>query len=131
MRCSASHAWNIKIAQIAGRTDLADRFQREAARIKSLVQEKLWDAPAGFFKVLQPVRYGGFELAPRVYCEIARTLAEGCMSSAWVYGVIAVHNWQMALLAEEAAQEGWGANTNVRISAAYMPVGKVKPVPGG
>jgi 3-hydroxy-9,10-secoandrosta-1,3,5(10)-triene-9,17-dione monooxygenase len=86
---------------------------------------------AGFFKVLQPARYGGFELPPRVYCEIARTLAEGCMSSAWVYAVIAVHNWQMALFPDQAAQEVWGQDPNIRISSSYMPVGKVKVVPGG
>jgi len=86
---------------------------------------------AGFFKVLQPARYGGFELPPRVYCEIARTLAEGCMSSAWVYAVIAVHNWQIGLFPDQAAQEVWGQDSNVRISSSYMPVGKVKVVPGG
>jgi len=86
---------------------------------------------AGFFKVLQPARFGGFELSPRVYCEIARTLAEGCMSSAWVYAVIAVHNWQMALFADQAAQEVWGRDPNTRVSSSYMPVGKVQVVPGG
>ncbi len=86
---------------------------------------------AGFFKVLQPIQYGGYELSPRAYCEIARTLAEGCMSSAWVYAVVAVHNWQMALFPEEAAREVWGQNTEVRISSSYMPVGKVSTVTGG
>ena len=86
---------------------------------------------AGFFKVLQPVRYGGYELSPRAYCEIARTLAEGCMSSAWVYAVVAVHNWQMALFPDEAAREVWGQDPHTRISSSYMPVGKVKIVPGG
>ena len=86
---------------------------------------------SGFFKVLQPARYGGLELTPRTYCEIARTLAEGCMSTAWVYAVIAVHNWQMALFPEQAAQDVWGKDPNIRISSSYMPVGKVKIVPGG
>jgi len=86
---------------------------------------------AGFFRVLQPSRYGGFELPPRVYCEIARTLAEGCMSSAWVYAVIAVHNWQMALFTDQAAHDVWGRDSNIRISSSYMPVGKVTVVPGG
>jgi 3-hydroxy-9,10-secoandrosta-1,3,5(10)-triene-9,17-dione monooxygenase len=86
---------------------------------------------AGFFKVLQPARYGGFQLPPKVYFDIARTLAEGCMSSAWVYAVIAVHNWQLALFDDSAAQDVWGKNPNVRISSSYMPVGKVKVVEGG
>ncbi len=86
---------------------------------------------AGFFKVLQPLQYGGYELSPRVYCEIARTLAEGCMSSAWVYAVLAVHNWQMTLFPEEAARDVWGQDPNVRISSSYMPVGKVTTTTGG
>ncbi|EGY02381.1 acyl-CoA dehydrogenase [Nitrospirillum viridazoti Y2] len=88
-------------------------------------------ADAGFFKVLQPARYGGYQLPPQVYCAIARTLAEGCMSSAWVYAVIAVHNWQLALFDDRAAQEVWGGDQAVRISSSYMPVGKVTVVPGG
>ena len=86
---------------------------------------------AGFFKVLQPGRYGGYELSPSVYCEIARTLAEGCMGSAWVYGVIAVHNWQLALFDPRAAEDVWGANPEVLISSSYMPTGKVTRVEGG
>ncbi|QKS02021.1 flavin-dependent monooxygenase [Sphingomonas sp. CL5.1] len=86
---------------------------------------------AGFFRILQPRRYGGYELPPSVYFDVARTLAEGCMSSAWVYGVIAVHNWQLALFDDQAARDVWGADPDVRISSSYMPVGKVTPVDGG
>ena len=34
------------------RNDIAERFRAKAAEIKRLVQEKLWDAEAQFFKVL-------------------------------------------------------------------------------
>jgi 3-hydroxy-9,10-secoandrosta-1,3,5(10)-triene-9,17-dione monooxygenase len=107
---------------------------REAAAnaARQALPETIEDfARAGFFKVLQPARYGGYELPPSVYCEIARTLAEGCMSSAWVYGVIAVHNWQLALFDDRAAQDVWGADATARISSSYMPVGKVRRVDGG
>ncbi len=86
---------------------------------------------AGFFRILQPARWGGYELPPRIYADVARILAEGCMSSAWVYGVVAVHNWQMALFDDRAAQDVWGKDTSVRIASSYMPVGKVTPVEGG
>jgi len=108
--------------------------EREAAAdaARQTSRETIEDfASAGFFKVLQPARYGGYELPPSVYCAIARTLAEGCVSSAWVYGVIAVHNWQLALFDERAAQDVWGADTSVRISSSYMPVGKIRRVEGG
>lgn len=86
---------------------------------------------AGFFRILQPARHGGYEMAPSVYCEVARTLAEGCMSSAWVYGVVAVHNWQLALFPPQAAEEVWATDSDVRISSSYMPCGKVVRVDGG
>ena len=41
-----------RIADLAGRKDVAERFRGEAARLKKLVQEKLWDASAEFFKVM-------------------------------------------------------------------------------
>lgn len=86
---------------------------------------------AGFFKILQPRRYGGYEMSPAVYCEVAKTLAEGCMGSAWVYGVVAVHNWQLALFDPQAAEEVWAQDNNVLISSSYMPTGKATKVDGG
>lgn len=86
---------------------------------------------AGFFKILQPRRYGGYEMSPSVYCDVARTLAEGCMGSAWVYGVIAVHNWQLALFDPQAAEDVWADDPSVLISSSYMPTGKATKVEGG
>ena len=86
---------------------------------------------AGFFKILQPARYGGYELSPKIYCDVTRILAEGCMSSAWVYGVVAVHNWQLALFDERAAEDVWGEDKSVRLSSSQMPAGKVMRVEGG
>jgi len=108
--------------------------EREAATSESRqVPAETIDAftEAGFFRVLQPRRHGGFEMAPDVYCAIARTLAEGCMSSAWVYGVVAVHNWQLALFDPRAAEDVWSSDPDVRISSSYMPCGKVVHVEGG
>ena len=40
------------IAALAGRADVAEEFRAKAANIKRLVQERLWDKDAQFFKVL-------------------------------------------------------------------------------
>ncbi|MHC5035223.1 MAG: MGH1-like glycoside hydrolase domain-containing protein, partial [Planctomycetota bacterium] len=45
------------IAELVGQADLADEFRVKAAEIKRLVQERLWDDDARFFKVL-PVEPG-------------------------------------------------------------------------
>jgi len=86
---------------------------------------------AGFFRVLQARQYGGYEMDPQVFYDICMTLAEGCMSTAWIYGVIGVHNWQMACFDPRASEDVWGKDTSVRIASTYMPKGQVKPVEGG
>jgi hypothetical protein len=40
------------IADLAGQSDVAKEFREKAAQLKQLVQEKLWDKNAQFFKVL-------------------------------------------------------------------------------
>lgn len=86
---------------------------------------------AGLFRVLQPKRWGGYELDPRVFYIIQMTLAQGCMSTAWIYGVIGVHNWQIGLFDEKAQTEVLSEDPETLIASTYMPVGKVEKVDGG
>ena len=86
---------------------------------------------AGFFKIIQAEQYGGYAMDPQVFYAVGLELAQACMSSAWVLGVVAVHNWQLALFDDRAAQDVWGEDSSVLISSSYAPVGKVKPVEGG
>lgn len=41
-----------KVAQLAGKPDIQERFIKKADRLKGLIQERLWDESAGFFKVI-------------------------------------------------------------------------------
>lgn len=86
---------------------------------------------AGFFKILQPRRWGGYELDPHSFYAVQMTLAEACMSSAWVLGVVAVHNWQLALFDAQAQADVWGDDPTILISSSYMPRAEVTPVEGG
>lgn len=86
---------------------------------------------AGFFKVLQPEQWGGYAMDPQVFYGVGLEVAKHCMSSAWVLGVVAVHNWQLAVFDDQAAQDVWGDDPSVLISSSYAPVGKVKVVDGG
>ncbi len=88
-------------------------------------------AEAGLLRVLQPKRWGGYELDPRVFYQVQMALAEGCMSTAWIYGVIGVHNWELPLYAEQAQQDVWGKDNSTLIASTYMPVGKAEKVEGG
>ncbi len=119
----------------------------EAARNLGPVLEERWEAcanagrvsdatiadfhAAGFFKILQPSEFGGYEMDPQVFYAVLLEIAKSCMSSAWVLGVIGVHNWQMNLFDAPAADDVWGDDPTVLISSSYAPVGRVVPVEGG
>ncbi|HWF96173.1 MAG TPA: acyl-CoA dehydrogenase family protein [Xanthobacteraceae bacterium] len=86
---------------------------------------------AGLFRVLQPRRWGGYEMDMATYFEIQLALAQGDMSVAWVYGVVGVHPWLMGLLEERAAQDVWGADDAMLVSSSLMPAGTLAHVSGG
>ena len=106
--------------------------QAEAAELGHLPDATLAEMQScGFFRIMQPKPYGGYELPPQVFFDVQQTLAEGCMSTAWVLGVVAIHNWQLGMFDAQAQQDVWGDDSSVLISSSYMPVGKVKRVEGG
>jgi len=86
---------------------------------------------AGLFRVFQPERWGGYEIDPAGYFEIQLALAEGCMSTGWVYGVVGLHPWLMGLFDDRAAQEVWGKDDTVLICSSLMPTGNAVPAAGG
>ncbi|MFO0694332.1 MAG: acyl-CoA dehydrogenase family protein [Polyangiales bacterium] len=86
---------------------------------------------AGFFRALQPARWGGAEVHPTTFFDVARTISAACPSSAWVLGVVSVHSWQLALFDDRAQQDVWAKDSSVLISSSYMPVGKVTKAEGG
>ncbi|TAM09536.1 MAG: flavin-dependent monooxygenase [Nevskiaceae bacterium] len=86
---------------------------------------------SGLLRILQPKRWGGFEMDPRVFYTVQMTLAEGCASTAWVFGVMGVHYWQLPLFPEQAQQDVWGKDPATHIASTYMPVGKAEKVEGG
>jgi 3-hydroxy-9,10-secoandrosta-1,3,5(10)-triene-9,17-dione monooxygenase len=86
---------------------------------------------AGFFRILQPRRWGGYEMSPNTFFEVQKLLAQGCMSTGWMYGVVGCHPYELALFHNQAQEEVWGKDTSVLVSSSYQPVGKVTPVEGG
>ncbi len=104
----------------------------KADELRRIPDETIADfQAAGFFKMLQPSRWGGLELDPQTFFDVQMTVASACPSSAWVLGVVAVHAWQLALFPPEAQDEVWGADPSTLISSSYAPTGKVARTEGG
>ena len=104
----------------------------DARRRRRIPDETIADLHgAGFFRALQPRRWGGYEMELNTFYEIQLALGEGDMSTGWIYGVCGVHPWFLALLDDRAAQEVWGRNNSALICSSLMPAGKATAVDGG
>jgi 3-hydroxy-9,10-secoandrosta-1,3,5(10)-triene-9,17-dione monooxygenase len=86
---------------------------------------------AGLFRALQPKRYEGYELDPDVFYQAVMEVGEVCGSSAWILGVIGVHNWHLAIFPPQAQEDVWSKDTSVQISTSLAPTGTVEPVAEG
>ena len=83
------------------------------------------------FKLLQPVRYGGFEYDFTTMVEITIALAAGCASTAWCAGLGIIHHWLLAQFPIEAQDEVYADDPGVLICGSYAPAGKCEAVDGG
>jgi 3-hydroxy-9,10-secoandrosta-1,3,5(10)-triene-9,17-dione monooxygenase len=80
---------------------------------------------------LQPKRYGGYELDPATFYQAVMEVGAVCGSSAWILGVIGVHNWHLAIFPPQAQEDVWGADTSLQLSTSLAPTGTVRRVEDG
>ncbi|NEB81708.1 flavin-dependent monooxygenase [Streptomyces sp. SID14478] len=91
-------------------------------------------AATGFFRLLQPRRFGGYAADPTLFYDAVHEIAEACGSTGWVASVVGVHPWHVALFDPRAQAEVWGEDgerADTRISSSYAPTGRVTVVDGG
>jgi 3-hydroxy-9,10-secoandrosta-1,3,5(10)-triene-9,17-dione monooxygenase len=102
----------------------------EAAR--QILPEAIRDLrDAGMFKLIQPRRWGGFELDPAALVRASAELARGCGSTGWCLGVLAVHNWMLGLYEERAQEDVWGDDPQTLLAASFAPTGEAERVADG
>jgi 3-hydroxy-9,10-secoandrosta-1,3,5(10)-triene-9,17-dione monooxygenase len=102
----------------------------EAAR--QILPEAIRDLrDAGMFKLIQPRRWGGFELDPAALVRASAELARGCGSTGWCLGVLAVHNWMLGLYEERAQEDVWGDDPQTLLAASFAPTGEAERMADG
>lgn len=120
------------LRRAANLTPLLAARRDEAEGLRRVPKETIADLHyLGFFRAVQPSRYGGYEMDPSMIYDLQLELARGCASSAWVFGVLSVHTWQLALFEERAQDDVWGDEPQSLIASSYMPVGEAERVEGG
>ena len=86
---------------------------------------------AGILRILQPRRFGGLQGRFSLFSRIVEELTYGCASSAWVYAVLAEHQWIIASYPEQAQVDVWGEEPEAVASSSLAPREAARRVGGG
>lgn len=106
--------------------------QEEAERLRELPEATHRDFLAtGFYRILQPRRFGGYEFGPEVFVRTMVEVARGCPSSAWVLALTAGHTHTLAHFPEETQVELYGEDGDFRCPLVGLPGGRGVRVDGG
>jgi alkylation response protein AidB-like acyl-CoA dehydrogenase len=110
---------------------LAERAPAAAAA-RRLSPETIADyRAAGILRILQPRRFGGMQGRFSLFSRIVEELTWGCASAAWVYAVLAEHQWIIAQYPEQAQIDVWGEHPEAVASSSLAPREAAKRVAGG
>ena len=86
----------------------------------------------GFYRMLQPKRFGGYELAFTDFIRVVMEIARGDPGSAWCFTLSASHALLVGPHWSEAAQaEIFGPTGDFNSPHRAVPSGKFEPVDGG
>jgi 3-hydroxy-9,10-secoandrosta-1,3,5(10)-triene-9,17-dione monooxygenase len=86
---------------------------------------------AGILRILQPKCFGGMQGRFSLFSRIVEELTYGCASSAWVYAVLAEHQWIIAQYPEEAQIDVWRDDPRAVASSSLAPRAPARRVAGG
>ena len=133
----ARSEWTAAEAALIDRArELAPEVRARAAQAEEL--RRIPDAThatfrdAGFYRVLQPARYGGLEARYGLHTMLAAEIGRGCASSAWALSVTACHAWMLGMFPREAQDEVWGDDPARAMASSFLGVGpKIAPERGG
>jgi 3-hydroxy-9,10-secoandrosta-1,3,5(10)-triene-9,17-dione monooxygenase len=87
---------------------------------------------AGFYRCLQPRRFGGYEFDLPTFSRLITAVARGCPSSGWCLCLASGHVMNLASLFSEQAQvQVFGKDGEFRAPSRGIPMGSAVPVGGG
>ncbi|HET7889739.1 MAG TPA: acyl-CoA dehydrogenase family protein [Bradyrhizobium sp.] len=142
-------AMTAQLKETAHRTSLRPELSELKSRLAAVQPEIAARAPAtekacrvppenisalrgiGYFDIVKPAMFGGFEHDFDVLVELNIELAKSCASTAWVAGLLAAHQWLIASFDERTQRDVWGASPEALACGSYAPACKAGVVEGG
>jgi 3-hydroxy-9,10-secoandrosta-1,3,5(10)-triene-9,17-dione monooxygenase len=98
-------------------------------RVPEDLNEKL--VKAGFYRIVQPRRFGGYEFDIPTFYRVMMEIARGCPETAWVLALTSGHPLLLAAFPEQGQVEAYGQDGEFRCPASFNPPGKAVAVDGG
>ena len=86
---------------------------------------------AGFYRVVQPRCFGGYEFDVPTFYRVMMEIARGCPETGWVLALTAGHPLIIANFPLEGQRDVYGKDGEFRCPAAFNPHGAATPVAGG
>jgi 3-hydroxy-9,10-secoandrosta-1,3,5(10)-triene-9,17-dione monooxygenase len=87
---------------------------------------------AGFYRTMQPKRFGGYEFGVPTFYKIIMEIARGCPSTGWCLSLASAHSLQLAaFFGEQVQEEAFGSDGDFRMAGRDTPMGTATPVDGG
>jgi len=115
---------------ISMRQTLRSRQQETETAGRILTETNDEFVRAGFYRVVQPRRFGGYEFDLPTYVRVMSEVSRGCPSSGWVLALTAGHPIILADHPERAQIEAYGTDGEYRCPSLGTPV-PVESVQGG
>jgi alkylation response protein AidB-like acyl-CoA dehydrogenase len=84
----------------------------------------------GYFDAVKPAAFGGTPAAFADLVDANIELSAACASTGWVAGLLAAHQWLLAMFPEEAQQDVW-ADRDAVLCGSYAPTMMAEAVTGG
>ncbi|KJK58374.1 acyl-CoA dehydrogenase family protein [Saccharothrix sp. ST-888] len=88
-------------------------------------------ATAGFYRILVPKRYGGYEFGIDTFLRVSTALARGCPSTGWMFCLGATHALPAASLFSERAQAELFRDGDFICPATIVPSGSAERAEDG
>ncbi|WP_173167191.1 acyl-CoA dehydrogenase family protein [Phytohabitans suffuscus] len=85
----------------------------------------------GFYRILVPRRYGGYEFGIETFLRVSMTLVRGCSSTGWMYSLGASHALMAATMFEERAQAELFGGGDFICPSTSVPSGSAVPAGDG
>lgn len=85
----------------------------------------------GFFRMVQPRLFGGYEFDIATFYRVIMEIARGCSETGWVTSLVGGHPLLLSRYPAEAQVEIYGAHGEVRCPGALTPLGSASREKGG